>query len=170
MTLGEHIKNFPEGIICITGTDRKVLKAVADRLEKTRHVYYLPERDLDLHQQWGFVQRLKILTPKNDSIVITQCAWIISDSKNVLVMGRNIREVSVPEFNTFGASVNKITMGIFERRETMGDYSISVLKALQDRLEAGESPSALIEESYQVLGDSVERTLFINMALDKKKG
>lgn len=73
-------------------------------------------------------------------------------------------------FETFGASVNAITIKVFGQSETIGDYAMSKLTALRRRLDAGEDPDQLIKEANKDLGDSVEKVLFVNQALKRKEG
>lgn len=60
-------------------------------------------------------------------------------------------------------------MKVFGRRETLGDYALSKLDLLKDRLENGGAPEDLIDEARRELGESVEKVLFINQALDRKE-
>lgn len=80
--------------------------------------------------------------------------------------------ISHPEFNTLGASINKITMSeVFGKRETIGAYAHEKLDELRARFEAGdEEPSALIEAINRELGDSVEKILLINAILGRSHG
>jgi hypothetical protein len=59
---------------------------------------------------------------------------------------------------------------VFGRKETIGDYALGKLEAFRLRLEGGDSPDTLIDEASTRLGDSVEKVLFINQALDKNEG
>jgi hypothetical protein len=59
---------------------------------------------------------------------------------------------------------------VFGQKETIGDYALDKLNDLRQRLQDNESPDALIDEVGKELGDSVEKVLFINQALDKKEG
>jgi predicted ATP-binding protein involved in virulence len=107
-------------------------------------------------------------------LVTSHSPFIVSDcqKENVLVFEKNDDgkvEWHNPEFNTFGASVNALTMKVFGRTETIGDYALSKLDTLRQRLEDGESPDTLIAEAGDKLGDSVEKVLFINRALDKSE-
>jgi restriction system-associated AAA family ATPase len=108
-------------------------------------------------------------------LLTSHSPFIISDCQreNVLVFEKDA-EGKVgwhnPDFNTFGASANAITIKVFGRKETIGDYARSKLDEFKQRLEGGDSPELLIEEAGQELGESVEKVLFINQALDKKGG
>ena len=79
--------------------------------------------------------------------------------------------ISNPNFNTLGASINKITMSeIFNKRETIGGHAQAILDDLRKRFETGsEEKEALITEIQQQLGDSVEKLLLIKAILDGDK-
>ena len=109
-----------------------------------------------------------------DVLLTSHSPFIISDcqKENVLVFVKDTAdrvEWHNPDFNTFGASVNAITMKVFGRKETIGDYALGKLNALRQRLMEDESADTLIEEAEVELGESVEKVLFINQALDKKE-
>ncbi|RBL65848.1 ABC transporter, partial [Pseudomonas sp. MWU13-2625] len=98
---------------------------------------------------------------------------LISDSKpdKVLVFEKDkvtgTVSISQPDYNTLGASINKITMNTFGKRETIGGYAEGLLNALRTRFERGnEDKEALITEVHQQLGDSVEKVLLIKAILD----
>ena len=101
--------------------------------------------------------------------------FIISDCQrqSVLVFTKDpeTREVTwtLPDFETFGASANAITMKVFGQTETIGDYAMQTITGLRDRLEAGGNPDELIEEADHGLGDSVEKLLFMNEAAHRKR-
>ena len=83
------------------------------------------------------------------------------------------REVSVkhPAYNTFGASINKITMTTFEKRETVGGQAQQLLDNYRARFErGGEDKEALIDDIEKHLGDSVEKILLINAILNSDHG
>jgi len=109
-----------------------------------------------------------------DILLTTHSPFIISDSheNSVLKLVKN-KETGVvtcerPDFNTFGASVNQITMKIFGKFETIGNYAKEELDALYARFENKESVEALIEDANRILGDSVEKIIFVNHITEKK--
>ena len=71
-----------------------------------------------------------------------------------------------PDFETFGASANAITIKIFGRKETIGDYALQQTRSAQTPPRSGRAPDKLIDEANNELGDSVEKVLFVNQALD----
>jgi len=108
-------------------------------------------------------------------LLTSHSPFIVSDcqQKNVLVFTRNTKGkvvVNNPEFNTFGASANAITIRIFGQKESIGDYASSKLNEFRKRLVAFDDPNELIESANLLLGDSVEKVLFINQAIDKREG
>ena len=75
-----------------------------------------------------------------------------------------------PDYNTLGASINKITMNTFGKRETIGAYAKEILDQLRSRFESGEEDtSTLIGDINRELGDSVEKILLIKAILDKQE-
>jgi restriction system-associated AAA family ATPase len=108
-------------------------------------------------------------------LLTSHSPFIISDCQkgNVLVFEKDENGKvgwHNPDFNTFGASVNAITIKIFGQKESIGDYAGLKLNGIRGRLVAGEDPETLINEVNDVLGDSVEKILFINQALNRKEG
>jgi hypothetical protein len=66
---------------------------------------------------------------------------------------------STPEFQTYGASINKITMSIIGERCTINLKVRDELVACRD-----------IDEVSRTFGDSVEKTLHINWLMNIEKG
>lgn len=106
-------------------------------------------------------------------LITTHTPFLISDSKpdKVLVFKKDkvsgTVSISQPDYNTLGASINKITMNTFDKRETIGGHAQALLKALRARFEqGGENKDELIAEIQQQLGDSVEKVLLIKAILD----
>jgi restriction system-associated AAA family ATPase len=106
-------------------------------------------------------------------LITSHSPFIISDShqENVLVFKNDFHNKTVtaerPNFNTFGASVNQITLKIFEKPETIGGLANAVYDDLYQRLENGEDPEILINIANDELGDSIEKVIFINSAIEK---
>jgi len=107
-------------------------------------------------------------------LISSHSPFIISDcyEENVLIFKKDEEtgEISCnrPDFKTFGASVNQITIKVFEKIETIGDYAQNKLNELEKRSAQGEDSEALIREVNRTLGDSVGKVIFINKLLDKK--
>ncbi len=107
-----------------------------------------------------------------EMLITTHTPFLISDSKKeyVLVFNKNSEsktvEVSLPDYNTLGASINKITMKTFGKIETIGGYAEKQLNEIKQRFEAGAPKQELIDEVNNVLGDSVEKVLFLKRVID----
>lgn len=153
----------------------------------TNSLILLDEPETHLNPDWraSFISTLKdCLHPYKDQetsilpefLISSHSPFIISDcqKENVLIFKKgnttNLVEVNRPDFETFGSSVNKITMKIFGRLETIGGYAQEFRDELERKLESGElTPDEVIEEANAKLGDSVEKVFLINKALDKKE-
>lgn len=145
-------------------------------------LFLLDEPETHLNPDWraSYVSTLRAALEADaatsnvmrELLLTSHSPFVISDcqKEHVLVFTKDpdTRKVTwdIPDFNTFGASANAITIKVFGRKETVGDYALSKLEALRDRLNSGEDPERLIDEAGKKLGDSVEKVLFINQALD----
>nr|WP_321401669.1 restriction system-associated AAA family ATPase [uncultured Desulfobacter sp.] len=143
--------------------------------KNTQSLFLLDEPETHFNPDWraNFVSRL--LESFKDShdhemLITTHTPFLISDSRpeKVLVFNKSegIVSVSHPDYNTLGASINKITMATFGKRETIGGHAQAILADLRRRFEQGEDKNKLIAEINHQLGDSVEKVLLIKTILD----
>ncbi|WP_434728562.1 restriction system-associated AAA family ATPase [Pseudomonas soli] len=146
---------------------------------ETNSLFLLDEPETHFNPGWraNFISRLRQCLPGNgefaqEMLITTHTPFLISDSKpeKVLVFAKDKTTGSVsirhPDYNTLGASINKITMNTFGKRETIGGHAQALLEALRARFEqGGEDKEALITEIHQRLGDSVEKLLLIKAIL-----
>jgi restriction system-associated AAA family ATPase len=147
---------------------------------ETNSLFLLDEPETHFNPDWraNFITRLRqCLHDAGDvgqeMLITTHTPFLISDSKpdKVLVFAKDktsgAASISHPDYNTLGASINKITMNTFGKRETIGGHAQALLEALRARFEKGtEDKEALIPEIHQQLGDSVEKVLLIKAILD----
>lgn len=154
----------------------------------TNSLFLLDEPETHFNPDWraNFISRLRQCFPskkgeekKSDKdifsqemLITTHTPFLISDSKpeKVLVFSKDktTSKVSIkhPEYNTLGASINKITMNTFGKRETIGAYAKGILDGLHKRFdERDEDSETLISDIHQQLGDSVEKLLLIKTIL-----
>lgn len=143
----------------------------------TNSLFLLDEPETHFNPDWRakFITTLK--SSFNDSkssqdiLITTHTPYLISDSKreNVLRFDKidKLCSVSRPDYNTFGSSINKITMMTFGKKVTIGGHAETFLEDLKERLSKGESSEKLLQEVTTTLGDSVEKVLFVNQLLDK---
>jgi len=195
----ERIMRFKEGSLIKDGVPATIyVKALSDGEHQLLHtiglcllfrhepaLFLLDEPETHLNPDWraSYISTLRAAleadaATKNvmrEVLLTSHSPFIISDCQreNVLVFEKNEDgkvEWHNPDFNTFGASANAITIKVFGRKETIGDYARSKLDDFKQRLDSGDPPDVLIDEAGKELGDSVEKVLFINQALNKKEG
>lgn len=145
----------------------------------TNSLFLLDEPETHFNPAWraSFINRLRECLQgqaetSQEMLITTHSPFLISDSKpgKVLVFDKDSETGTVsiahPEYNTLGASINKITMTTFGKRETIGGHAQSILAGLRERFERGEDVSAIITELDRELGDSLEKVLLVNTMLD----
>ncbi len=147
--------------------------------KNTNSLFLLDEPETHFNPEWrsSFISRLRECFADADDthemLITTHSPFLISDSKpdRVLVFEKKDGQVHIehPEYNTFGASINKITLTTFDKRETIGGVAETELARLKAQFIPGESAQALIDEIYRTMGDSVERTLLIKSILDRNE-
>ena len=148
--------------------------------KNTNSLFLLDEPETHFNPDWraNFVTRLhQCFNETNNGhemLVTTHTPFLISDSRpeKVLVFNKADGIVSVdnPKYNTLGASINKITMTTFGKRETIGAHAQTMMEDLRRRFEQGEDKEQLITEINRQLGDSVERVLLIRTIRDSMEG
>lgn len=145
----------------------------------TNSLFLLDEPETHFNPDWrsSFISRLQQglrgrAGVSQEMLITTHSPFLISDSKpeRVLVFAKDGARGAVsirhPEYNTLGASINKITMNTFGKRETIGGRAQVLLEELRSRFEQGaEDKEELIAEIQQQLGDSVEKLLLIKAIL-----
>lgn len=150
---------------------------------ETNSLFLLDEPETHFNPHWraSFITRLRqclSATGKanQEMLITTHTPFLISDSKpeKVLVFAKDQASgtvsISKPTYNTLGASINKITMNTFDKRETIGGHAQALLDDLRRRFEEGhEDKETLITEINQQLGDSVEKLLLIKTILDTEQ-
>nr|WP_310135304.1 restriction system-associated AAA family ATPase [Burkholderia ambifaria] len=195
----ERIMRFKDFEIIKSGVAAKMYgKALSDGEHQLVHtiglcllfrhesaLFLLDEPETHLNPDWraSYVSTLRSALEADDEskavmrevIFTSHSPFIVSDCKrdHVLIFSRDLQGVvtwNTPSFNTFGASSNAITMQVFGQKETIGDYAAAKLQELRNQLTLDGDPDDLIESANDLLGDSMEKILFINDALDKKKG
>lgn len=146
--------------------------------KNTNSLFLLDEPETHFNPDWrsNFITRLhqcfKGTDDRYEILVTTHTPFLISDSKpeQVLIFNKSKKDgtvsISKPAYNTLGASINKITMNTFGKRETIGGHAQAILGGLRKRFEEGDDKEQLIAEINRKLGDSVEKVLLIKTILD----
>lgn len=196
----ERITRFKECELIKDGvTEKLYMKGLSDGEHQLLHtiglcllyrhesaLFLLDEPETHLNPDWraSYISSLRAALKADEStnevmrevLLTSHSPFIISDCRkgNVLVFTKDPVTQKVtwdrPEFETFGASANAITIKVFGQTETIGDYAMETINDMRRRLEGGEDPNQLINEVSKELGDSVEKVLFVNQALNKKEG
>lgn len=143
----------------------------------TNSLFLLDEPETHFNPDWraNFATRVRACFEGSENnhemLITTHTPFLISDSKpdKVLVFNKENGQVAItkPDYNTFGASINKITMKTFNKRETISGHAQSILDGLRKRFEDGEDGQQIVTELNQQLGDSVEKVLLIKTILDR---
>jgi restriction system-associated AAA family ATPase len=151
----------------------------------TRSLYLLDEPETHFNPDWraNFITRLTACLGADgkdgEMLLTTHSPFPISDSTpdKVLLFEREeatgVLRVHHPDYNTLGASINKITMLSFGKRDTIGGHAKTLLDDVRARFASDPSQrDALIDELDRTLGDSVEKVLLVNTMLtgDKSHG
>lgn len=144
----------------------------------TRSLFLLDEPETHFNPAWraSFITRLGQCLGDGgkhaEILLTTHSPFPISDSTpdKVLLFDRDEASGAVhvthPDYNTLGASINKITMLSFGKRETVGGHAKSLLDDVRKRFAADPSQrDALLDELDRTLGDSVEKVLLANVLL-----
>jgi hypothetical protein len=175
ITLAKHVEwAEKEGIniFCLV-VPKSVPVWLSDFIEghlKIGDLLSFPEMNKSIHQQ------VKIMTnifnnPKNKvKYVVTQSPWIISDFDRRAVLLPTDSTVETQHRQTFGASVNMITMTILGRHITCGNLAIKQMKAIQKKAEETtdlDKLNELADKLSLTFGDSIEKSLILKPIYDK---
>lgn len=107
-----------------------------------------------------------------EMLITTHSPYLVSDSESKYVHIFEKDQVSkkvsnrFPDFQTLGSSVNKITIKVYNKPDTIGAYANSKIDEFRKELETSEDKEALLRRVKNEIGESVERVLFINEILD----
>ncbi len=192
LPLDERIIRFEDLVLFKQGvTDPVYAKSLSDGEHQFLHtlglcllfkdknaLFLLDEPETHFNPDWRskLISRIRdcfaLSRPKTirEMLITTHTPFLISDSEpeKVMVFKKENQAVTVkrPDYNTLGASINKITMKTFDKKETIGGYAQKILNELKERFKTGEDKETLLEEVNQLLGDSIEKVLFTKTLLD----
>ena len=144
----------------------------------TNSLFLLDEPETHFNPDWraNFITRLRQCLPgagnvEQEMLITTHAPFLISDSKpdKVLVFAKDKASgavsISHPDYNTLGASINKITMETFHKPETIGRRANQILLNLLSDPAAQNNPHALAKRIMETIGDSIERTFAVQSVL-----
>ncbi len=136
-------------------------------------LFLLDEPETHFNPEWRskFVSLMnQAITEKREQEILltTHSPFIISDCKpeRVFIFERNEKNQVVyrkPDFNTFGASVNLITLKVFGKKETIAEVAMNRLRELKGEVQAGTMSAEEAQQTiFNELGDSVEKMIAID--------
>lgn len=154
----------------------------------TRSLFLLDEPETHFNPDWKakFVSSLRSCFNKEEKsseetmremLITTHSPYLISDSRSeyVYVFKKDketgkVMEHIHPGFKTFGTSVNKIGISIFDMPNTIGEYAQKRYEEFETVLEITKDKKSLeklISDVINEMGDSVERVLFLKKIRDR---
>lgn len=146
----------------------------------TNTLFLLDEPETHFNPDWrsNFISCLRQCfadtEDTHEMLISTHTPFLISDSlpERVMEFSKENGQVSIrqPEYNTFGASINKITMKTFRKGETIGGYAQTKLSELRERFNKGEDKELLVSEINNQLGDSIEKILLLEEIENSEAG
>ncbi len=155
-----------------------------------RVLFLLDEPETHFNPDWKakFISSIRNCFPElnprgirvmREMLITTHSPFLISDSRMeyVLFFKKNAATNKVesalrPDFQTFGSSVSKIAIRIFGMPNTIGEFAASKLDEFKEelpKLNEKDELEDLIRRTQRALGESVERTLFVNQVFEKIK-
>jgi restriction system-associated AAA family ATPase len=154
----------------------------------TRTLFLFDEPETHFNPDWKakFISSIRNCFSKEDGdsdetmremLITTHSPFLISDSKSdyVHIFKKNpktgkVEDVKRPEFQTFGSSINKIGIRIFEMPNTIGEYAQQRLIDYRKEFDTLKGPKEIEELVIKInseLGESVERILLVNELITK---
>ena len=144
-------------------------------------LFLLDEPETHFNPDWKakFISSIRHCFSLEDSsnmremLITTHSPYIVSDSESkyvhVFIKDDETKEVTCifPEFQTLGTSVNKITLRIFNKPDTIGSYANSKIDELRKKLEETKDKEGFLSKVRKEIGESVESMLFINDIIDQ---
>lgn len=144
----------------------------------TQSLFLLDEPETHFNPSWRaeYMSVLKEcfngIKTKAEFLITSHSPFIVSDTKEekVLLFKKDKKgEVKREKlsFNTFGASVDKITAKIFGQNSNMGDLSLDILEEYRDKIDNSKDLEALVKDIESELGESIEKFLLVKSIFDR---
>jgi len=101
---------------------------------------------------------------EQEVVLTTHSPFIVSDCKpeKVFRFFRNKNhkiDFEQPNFNTYGASVNKITSKLFKKKETISNLVLRELKAIKEKFDDKQITQEEAKKALDIFGESIEKML-----------
>lgn len=149
-------------------------------LKDTNALFLLDEPETHFNPDWRarFISTLNQCLQANESresigelLITSHSPFIVSDCRpdNVLIFKRGQNSPDRPSFNTFGASVDNISMNVFEKTETIANEANSMLKKWRRETIESQADIDRLRVNARQLGDSIEKIMFLNYLREQEK-
>jgi restriction system-associated AAA family ATPase len=131
-------------------------------------LFLLDEPETHFNPEWRskFVSLINqtITEPRKQEILLsTHSPFIVSDCKPERVFIFENGKYRKPDFNTYGASINLISLKVFGKKETIAEGAMNRLRELRTEVENGiKTVEEAQKASQEELGDSVEKMIFMD--------
>jgi len=146
----------------------------------TQSLFLLDEPETHFNPSWRaeYMSVLKECFDKSEAkaefLITSHSPFIVSDTKEEKVLFfKKDKEGNVQRkhlsFNTFGASVDKITSKVFGQKNSMGDRSLEILEEYRDKIDNSADLKALVKDIEGELGESIEKFLLLKNIFDRMK-
>ncbi len=106
---------------------------------------------------------------KQEILISSHSPFIVSDCRRERVFIFEKGKTRNPDINTFGASVNLLTVELFNKKETIPYGPVRRLSDYYKMYKRGTSVDKVILKIEKELGDSVEKVMAINQLLEDSK-
>lgn len=149
-------------MMVITAQNGDKLREFASQAEGDKNIAIFPESGLSAQEQAAFLKK----NADRFTSVITFSPYIISDAAKVKVIDDHEHEIDIRH----GSSVNDINLKLW-RIETIGDIALDRFQDLEIKLDKANSEREVqnvINTTFKQLGDSIERSFFLQKAASKK--
>lgn len=147
-------------------------------MQESDVLFILDEPETHFNPEWR-AKMISLIMQNNgnnnneqDYFITSHSPFIISDCKpnNVYIFNRQGNKMTVEtaaqkRLNTFGASVNVLTEEVFNKNESIADYSLATLNEIKNRKFKDIAQIQKAKEDARILGDSVEKTLLFRKLL-----
>lgn len=131
-------------------------------------LFLLDEPETHFNPEWRskFVSLINqaVTEPRKQEILLsTHSPFIVSDCKPERVFIFENGKYRKPDFNTYGASINLISLKVFGKKETIAEGAMNRLRELRTEVENGiKTVEEAQKASQEELGDSVEKMIFMD--------
>jgi restriction system-associated AAA family ATPase len=106
---------------------------------------------------------------KQEIFITSHSPFIVSDCRRERVFIFENGKATNPDINTYGASVNLLTVELFKKKETVSLGPINRITDYYKKFKRGTDVNKVISQVNRELGDSIEKVMFINQLLEESK-